>query len=99
MHNPHAPRPHAPRPYTPRADDADLRRTFGGRVREHRVRRGLSQEHLADLAGLDRTYVSGVERGRRNLSLRNICRLAAALGIDPAVLVTGLAPTNEGLGG
>ena len=86
-----------PNPHATTADDADLRLTFGGRVREHRVRRGLSQEHLADLAGLDRTYVSGVERGRRNLSLRNICRLAAALGIDPAVLVTGLAPTSDGL--
>ena len=84
-----------PDPHVPTPADTDLRRIFGGRVREHRVRRGLSQEHLADLAGLDRTYVSGVERGRRNLSLRNICRLAAALGIDPAVLVAGLILAAE----
>lgn len=53
----------------------------------------LSQIALADIVGLHFTYVSSVERGERNVSLENIVRIAAALEIDPAVLVTGLLPT------
>ncbi|MGE0621123.1 MAG: helix-turn-helix domain-containing protein [Pseudomonadales bacterium] len=60
---------------------------FGARVREIRAQRGLSQEELADLAGMDRSYVGGVERGERNVSLVNICRLAGALGVSPAKLM------------
>lgn len=59
---------------------------FGARVRELRTAAGHSQEAFAAACGLDRTYVSGVERGRRNLSLRNIDALARALGCSPAVL-------------
>jgi transcriptional regulator with XRE-family HTH domain len=54
---------------------------FGRRLREVRQRKGLSQERLAERAGLHRTYVSGVERGERNISLLNIERLAVALGV------------------
>lgn len=68
----------------------DIRRQFGVRLRGLRTGRQLSQEELAHLAGLDRTYVSSVERGRRNISLENICRLAEALGVDAGRLVTGL---------
>jgi transcriptional regulator with XRE-family HTH domain len=50
-------------------------------LREIRRRRGISQERLAELAGLHRTYVSGVERGERNISLLNIERLATAIGV------------------
>jgi transcriptional regulator with XRE-family HTH domain len=71
-------------------DSQGLLADFGARVRAARLRAGLSQEELAHRAGLDRTYVSGVERGRRNISLANICRVAAALDIDPAVLVERL---------
>lgn len=60
---------------------------FGERLRELRLARGLSQEDLADAAGLDRTYVSSCERGKRNISLTNIYRLARALGVEPAELV------------
>lgn len=56
-------------------------RAFGHRVREIRKERGLSQEHLADNAGLDRTYIGGVERGERNISLFNIHRIAHALDV------------------
>lgn len=52
-----------------------------------RSRRGLSQEALADLAGLHRTYVGSVERGERNISLRSVERLAKALGVEPWELV------------
>ncbi len=44
---------------------------------------------------MDRTYVSGVERGRRNISLENICRLAAALNIEPASLLRGVTGPQE----
>lgn len=59
----------------------DFLRWFGGRVRTLRQQKHLSQEELAQLAGIDRTYIGGVERGERNLSLLNVKRLADALGI------------------
>ena len=61
---------------------------FGRRLRTLRLQRGLSQEQLASLAGLDRTYVSSCEAGRRNATIRTIDRLSAALDIDPAALVS-----------
>lgn len=54
---------------------------FGRRVRELRKKRGMSQEALALEAGLDRSYVGGVERGERNIALVNIEKLARALGV------------------
>lgn len=52
--------------------------------------RKLTQEDLADIAGFDRTYVSLVERGRRNLSVLNLCRFAVALGARPSELIRDL---------
>ncbi len=66
---------------------SDPRIRFGLRLRELRHSRGLSQEQLAYEAGLDRTYVSSCERGRRNIGLVNIHRLAAALGVSPEELL------------
>jgi transcriptional regulator with XRE-family HTH domain len=60
---------------------------FGERLRQVRQRVGISQEKLADQAGLHRTYVSSVERGKRNISLLNIERLALALGVSLADLM------------
>ncbi len=60
---------------------------FGRRIRKARLERGLSQEALGFEAGLDRTYVSSVERGKRNISLLNIHRLAKALGLKAKDLV------------
>ena len=55
--------------------------SFGTRLRALRRARGLSQEGLAHEAGMDRSYVGGVERGTRNVSLVNLARLARALGV------------------
>ena len=62
--------------------ETDIRVRFGRRLREIRQERGLSQEELAFRAGVHRTYVSSVERGKRNVGLVNIERLAQALDID-----------------
>jgi transcriptional regulator with XRE-family HTH domain len=59
---------------------------FGRRLRVLRESQGLSQERLAHDAGMDRTYVSGIERGVRNPSLRNIAKLAEALGVKIGAL-------------
>jgi len=56
---------------------------FGEHVRALRLEQNLSQEELAHLADMDRTYLGGIERGERNLSLKNVKRLADALGIAP----------------
>jgi transcriptional regulator with XRE-family HTH domain len=61
-------------------------KNFGKRVRELRERSGLSQEALAAKAGIHRTYMGGIERGERNLCLKNILRLAAAIGVPPGDL-------------
>ncbi len=60
---------------------ADIRERFGFAVKTRREALGLTQEGLADKAGIHRTYLSDVERGTRNLSLVNIERLAKALGL------------------
>jgi transcriptional regulator with XRE-family HTH domain len=63
---------------------------FGQRVRELRTLKGLSQEAFADLCDLDRTYVGGIERGERNLALKNIAAISRALGITVSDLTRGI---------
>ena len=65
---------------TKKPDNA-VKAAFGKRVRELRTARGLSQEALALACGLDRTYIGGIERGERNVSLVNIEKIAAGLGL------------------
>lgn len=75
--------------------------TLGDRVRQHRQAitdkngRPLSQERLAERAGLHRTFVGHVERGRTNIALSNLVKIAAAIGVDPGVLVQGLRPEDD----
>lgn len=57
-------------------------RALGNRFRELRKSAGLSQEQLAFKSGLDRTYISGIERGRRNFSVLNAFVIAEALGVE-----------------
>lgn len=64
-----------------------LRKTLAENLKRLRATHGLSQEALADLAGLHRTFVGSVERGERNISVDNIGKLAAALGVAPADLL------------
>lgn len=72
-------------------DKADqLSLAFGRVLRERRLAAGLSQEKLALEAGIDRTFVSLLERGGRQPTLTTLWRLAAALGVTPADLVTGV---------
>jgi transcriptional regulator with XRE-family HTH domain len=59
---------------------------FGKTLRELRTERGLSQERVAELAGLDRNYIGMIERGERNPAVVNIVRIAKALGVPPSEL-------------
>lgn len=59
----------------------DVTQVFAKNIRRIRLAKGISQEALADLAGLHRTYVGAVERGERNITLINANRIAEALGV------------------
>lgn len=65
----------------------ELRQIIAANIKRLRKERGLSQEELAFESGLHRTYISGIERGIRNVSLDNIGVLADALGVTPDILV------------
>ena len=65
----------------------DVLRSFAQKVRRQRLKKGVSQEKLAELAGLHRTYVSLVERGTCNISLLNIAKIADALSIPMSKLM------------
>lgn len=76
-------------------DDTDVKELFGNRVRQLRKSRGWSQENFAHRVGLDRSYMGGVERGERNVSLENICLIAKALAVPAADLFLGWDASTE----
>ena len=69
--------------------DNEILKWFGERVRAKRIEVGLSQEQLGQKTGLDRTYISGIERGLRNIGLINVHKIAAALDVSAASLMAG----------
>lgn len=71
-----------------KAADTSLRALFARNLRLLRTGKSLSQEDLAEIADMHRTYVSSVERGERNVSIDNIEKLAKALKMDPRDLLT-----------
>lgn len=72
-----------------------LKVQFGARVRILRTGLGLSQEDLAERAELHWTYISGIERGKRNPGLTTISRLARALGVEPGALFKSDSPVKR----
>lgn len=86
------------RPWTDSPMLSDLRRMedfnkeLGKRIRKRRKEIGVSQEDLALLAEIDRSYVGGIERGDRNVSFAILCRLCLAMQCDVAALTMGLPP-------
>ncbi|TAE25006.1 MAG: XRE family transcriptional regulator [Candidatus Kapaibacterium sp.] len=67
---------------------ADILTILGENVRTERIRQGLSQEELADKAGFHRTYIGMIERAERNITLRNLERLAEALNVSITDVIT-----------
>lgn len=69
--------------------EGDLQRAVGRNLRRYRQERGLSQEAFADMVGVHRTYMGGLERGERNLTLRSVERIADLIGVNPIDLMGG----------
>ncbi len=76
----------------------DYCRILGANIRALRVAKELTQEKLAELCDLHRTYVGAIERGDRNVSLKNIVIIAEALGVEPAeLLMISKGEKNNGI--
>lgn len=69
--------------------EGELQRTLGRNLRTYRAERELSQEAFADVLGVHRTYMGGLERGERNLTLRSVEKIADTLQLDPLELLRG----------
>lgn len=79
------------------ADRSPLLKAFGNAVREYRKAQGFSQEGFAHYCGLDRSYMGGVERGERNVTLANIERIIAALHMKPSEFFLALDAQFRGI--
>lgn len=71
--------------------DGELQKRVGENLRRYRQARNLSQEAFADQVGVHRTYMGGLERGERNLTLRSLERIAKVIGVDPLDLLQPVA--------
>ncbi len=80
-------------PSRQRSRDAAIATAFGQRVREVRHAKGLTQEVLAEAAGLHPTFISNVERGYRTPTVPTLLRLAKGLAVPPSVLIDELTTT------
>tara|TARA_R110002049_G_scaffold304859_1_gene500562 strand:- start:707 stop:967 length:261 start_codon:yes stop_codon:yes gene_type:complete len=69
-------------------NDSDLLYRLGAAIRARRKSTGLSQEGLADAAGMERAYIGRVERGERNVTILNVEKISAALDLTPGKLMT-----------
>lgn len=69
--------------------EGELQRCLGQRLRAVRTAAGLSQEEFADRLGIHRTYIGGLERGERNVTLRTVERIADRLGVEAITLLRG----------
>jgi transcriptional regulator with XRE-family HTH domain len=67
--------------------EGDLQQTVGRRLLAYRKSVGLTQEALADILGVHRTYLGGIERGERNLTLKSVERIAERIGHEPLALL------------
>jgi transcriptional regulator with XRE-family HTH domain len=75
-------------------DEGAILRELGSRIRAQRKRVGLTQEQLALVADVDRSYYGAVERGERNITFTVLCRVSLALRCDVALLTNGLPPAQ-----
>jgi transcriptional regulator with XRE-family HTH domain len=73
--------------------EGDLQRMLGQNLRAYREARGLSQEAFANVLGVHRTYMGGLERGERNLTLRSVERIAEKIEVEPLALLQALGKT------
>jgi transcriptional regulator with XRE-family HTH domain len=73
----------------------DLQKVLGSRIREFRLKKGFSQESFADHCGLHRTYMGGIERGERNLTIQTVLTVAKGLGITMSELFSGIEKQVE----
>jgi transcriptional regulator with XRE-family HTH domain len=72
-----------------------LQKVLGSRIRERRARQGFSQESFADHCGLHRTYMGGIERGERNLTIQTVSTVAKGLGITMSELLADIEKQTE----
>jgi transcriptional regulator with XRE-family HTH domain len=72
----------------PKSDD-EILKTFGARLRDAREVRGMTQEQVAGLCEMSRSYLAGVETGRHNIGIAKVIRIADVLGISPAEFFAG----------
>lgn len=75
--------------------DSAVLKELGNRIREKRYTLGLSQEELAAKAGLDRSYIGGIERGERNMTFTVLCKISEALGCHVSALTKGIPELSK----